>query len=252
VRNVNRIVFVTSLLALSVFSSVLHSGTASAQSAQEIVEKADKHRTLGANTTFVVSVNDFAGARKLHETRYRVAVKNENLTLVTGLFPDNQKGRKLLFSGDNLWFFTPDIKRSTRISLQQRLTGEVANGDLANTNYKDDYSAEMAGEETLGSRKTWKLNLKSKSKTATYDGVTYWVEKGTFIPVKAAFRTSGGKVLKNCDYKGIKKIYGIDVVTEMDIVDALKTTRRSVLNYSNFKKEKLDDSLFNKDALGSD
>ena len=219
---------------------------------QEIVSKADDHRGFNSDFSFEVSVKEFSGPKNIRETRYSVLVKNEGHSLVSTLSPASQKGRKFLFVDENLWFYTPDIKRATRVSLQQRLTGEVSNGDLAHSNFRGDYIPKIIGEEKIDSKMAWKLVLKAKKKSATYPAITYWVEKNTFLPIKAVFQTASGKTLKFCEYRAIKKILGRVLITELKITDALRPTHQSVLFYSNFKREKLDDSLFNKDALGNE
>ena len=70
-------------------------------------------------------------------------------------------------TGYDMWIFTPNIKRPVRISLEQKLTGEVANGDIARTNFSEDYTPEIQSEENIGAVKAWKLNLKSKDKKTT-------------------------------------------------------------------------------------
>src|SRR5262249_23659924 len=96
--------------------------------AEEAVKKADEGRMPDGEVTFVARVLDYDQKSLLRETRYRVSSQGESASLIETIAPERQKGRKLLMEGDSLWLYTPDIKRPARVSLQQRLTGEVSNG----------------------------------------------------------------------------------------------------------------------------
>lgn len=235
---------------LGAFSFAPRAHAAAAVDPDEIVAEADRGRALDGDNTFRVKVEDFNGKKKIRSTTYDVAMKGVTNSLVETIFPDRQKGRKLLMKDDDLWFFTPDLQRPTRVSMQQRLTGEVANGDLARTNFSGDYSAEHDGEESVGGKPAYRLKLKSKRKGVTYSHLTYWVsQQKPHMPLQAEFYASSGKRLKKAIYSQEKKVAGRKIVTKIVITDDIKKTSRSELTYSNFKKAKLEESRFNKDAL---
>ncbi len=240
------------ILKICILSLILMSVAWSAEEPNKIVENADRHRGFETDVSFDVSVTDFISQKKIRESRYNVLQKTLDQIIVNSTLPENERGKKLLFSVESLWFYTPDIKRATRVSLQQRLTGEISNGDLAHANYRGDYDAKIISEEKINNRNTWKLRLTAKKKSVTYSLIIYWIEKETYEPVRAIFQTASGKALKFCEYANSKKILGRDLITQIKITDALRTSHYSLLNYFNYKKNKLDDSLFSKDALGND
>ena len=45
--------------------------------------------------------------------------------------------------GHDLWIFLPTVSQPVRLSMSQRLTGQVANGDLARANFAGDYTAKL-------------------------------------------------------------------------------------------------------------
>ena len=57
----------------------------------------------------------------------------------------------MLMKDYDMWLFTPNIKKPLRISLEQKLTGEVSYGDIAKTNYAEDYNAKLISTEITSS-----------------------------------------------------------------------------------------------------
>lgn len=217
---------------------------------QEITKRADKVRVLADSQSFLVRVSDFSGGKLLRATTYKVYTKGQDFSLVDTVDPPRLRGRKMLMNGNNLWLFLPEVKRPTRVSLQQRLTGEVANGDIARTNFEADYLAELAGSEVIGGKDCYKVKLTARHKDVTYRGITYWVAKENFYPVKATFFALSGKELKSAEYGGFKPLFGKTLFTQLTIRDALQPSKYSVLQYYNHKKENLDDTFFNKESVG--
>src|SRR3989344_3864978 len=187
--------------------------------ADEIVRKADGARGLDAAYSFLVKVKN-TGRDGMQEAHYKVYIKGYESCLVDTVYPERQQGRKLLMLGNDLWFYTPSIKRPTRVSLQQKLTGEVANGDIAKTNFAHDYDASVLGEEVLNGKKYYHLDLRAKRKDATYRRIEYWVEFGTFYPYQVKFYAITGKLLKTGIYGDVRPILGRPRMGRLTIRDA--------------------------------
>ena len=228
---------------------VLEAGGAELDVAK-LIKRADEARMPEMDTSVMVQIIDYREQRVVHETKYKVLSKGSDSSLVETVFPDRQKGRKLLMKKDDLWFFTPDIKRPTRVSMQQRLTGEVSYGDIARTNFAGDYDAKFVSDEEVAGKKCHKLDLKANREGVTYSRIVYWLslDKET-MPVQAEFYAVSGKLLKRAIYQEPKPILGRSRVTKVTIEDAVEKSKQSVMVYSNHKLEKLDPSIFNKDSM---
>ena len=239
------------VLIASIVSALLIAPPAHAElSADEIVKKADEGRLPQGTLSFTATVVDFENSKKEHESRYHVLNKSNDASLVETVFPERQQGRKLLMEGNSLWFYTPDIKRAARVSMQQKLTGEIANGDLVRTNFAGDYSAKIINEETVSGVVAYHLDLKAKHEGVTYSRLQYWVSKKEFLPMKAVFYAVSGKVLKTGTFSDPKLILGHKIITRMTVKDALDPKRYSVMTHSEHQRTRLPASVFSKESLG--
>ncbi len=73
--------------------------------------------------------------------------------------PASERGQILLMKGRDLWIFMPDISQPIRLSMSQRLTGQVANGDLARANFAGDYNATVLRIDTIDGENYYVLEL---------------------------------------------------------------------------------------------
>jgi hypothetical protein len=215
--------------------------------ANEIVKKADQKRGLGnISHSFNVSINNLGDAKT---EVYKVSFKDMNSSLSEQLEPERARGRKMLMKEYDMWLFTPNIKKPIRISLEQKLTGEVSYGDIAKTNYAEDYSATIIGEEKIKNAECYKIELKAKNKKVTYGRIEYFVSKKDSTPIEATFFALSGKPLKKASFEGFKNIKGIMRSTQMIITDHLMKNKVSTMTFSEHKVESFSDMLFNKDSL---
>ena len=212
----------------------------------DIVKKADLKRGLGnVSHSFNVTITNQDDKREV----FKVNFKDVNTSLTIQTEPERARGRKLLMKDYDIWLYTPNIKKPLRISLEQKLTGEVANGDIARTNYAEDYEATLLGTEKREKVEVYKLELKAKNKKVTYGRIEYIVAKSDFMPMEATFYALSGKALKSAEFTDFKQIQGVSRTTKMTIRDYLQKDKFSVLVFSDQKFEKFNDSIFNKDRL---
>ena len=73
--------------------------------------------------------------------------RGNDYTVVLTEEPAAERGQALLMRERDLWIFLPAVSQPVRLSLSQRLTGQVANGDLARANFAGDYTATLDGRE---------------------------------------------------------------------------------------------------------
>ncbi len=217
--------------------------------ADEILRRVDDMRTPGGDFSFTVTVEDVEDKSVVRETEYRVFAKGDHLARIETTAPERLKGRKLLMRDNDLWLYLPSIKRPTRVSFQQRLTGEVSNGDIARVRFHVDYKASKKGMATVDGKSYLKLNLAAKRPDVTYRRIELLVDPATYRPFRAGFFALSGKLLKTGEFSMPMKALDREILSRVVIKDAVQTSRGSNLRYSNYQREKLDDSFFNKESL---
>ncbi|WP_027801577.1 outer membrane lipoprotein-sorting protein [Paraburkholderia dilworthii] len=181
------------------------------------------------------------------DTTYQVAVKDGD-ALIRTTEPKRNAGERILIASRAMWYTKPGLRRPISVSPQQRLVGEAANGDIASTQYVRDYTPTFDGEANVDGRDCYRVTLSAKSNDATYAGVVYYLEKRTFLGVKAEFLTTSGVVFKTAtfDYRNRADLDGKSTpfVSTMTITNANFPDRFSRLEYSNVQAADYPSSTF--------
>ena len=218
-------------------------------SAQEIVRRADEARFPREGFEVVVNIRTFQSGKATETRLYKVLSKGNENTIVMTLEPASERGQILLMKGRDLWMFLPRVSQPVRLSLAQRLIGQVSNGDIARANFSGDYNASVTGTEKVGREALYVLDLVAVDRSVTYQRVRYWVAQSTFRPFKAEFYSLSGRLLKTCSYEDYKSLGGKLRPTRLIMADALNKAEESILDYSAMKARELPDYVFTKEYL---
>lgn len=217
--------------------------------AREIVARADAVRFPDESFQVDVNVESTSGGTALEPRVYRISSKGNENTIVQTLAPAIERGQNMLMRARELWIFMPSVSQPVRLSLSQRLTGQVANGDLARANFAGDYTPTLVGSETIDGVEHHVLELVAARRGVTYPKVKYWVRKSNLHPLKAEFHSVSGRLLKTCSYEDFEKLGDRVRPTKLVMTDALKPADVSVMRYSNLRRVELPDRFFTKDYM---
>lgn len=237
------------LLAAGVAALLLSALTGHAQpNAEEILRRADEMRFPQEGFEVAVRIRSTDEGRTT-ERSYKVLSKGNENTLVMTVEPAAERGQILLMRGRDLWLYLPRVSQPVRLSLAQRLTGQVANGDIARANFAGDYSAALAGTERIGRDVLYVLELTAVDRKVTYQRVRYWVRQKDFRPYKAEFYSLSGRLLKTSHYEEFRELGGRVRPTRLVMEDALNKGSSSTLEYSGLRLRELPDQIFTKEYL---
>jgi hypothetical protein len=217
--------------------------------AKNIVEKADKIRFPQNGYQVNVKITSAAPGRDADVREYEILSRGNDRTIIRTLAPAIDKGQVLLMRDRDLWIFMPSVSQPIRLSASQRLTGQVANGDLARANFSGDYTPTIARTDTIENESFHVLELKAVDRAVTYDKVLLWINKNNDRPFKAEFYAVSGRLLKTCRYQNYKEISGGVRPTKLIMEDALIEGAKSVLDYSELRAKELPDRMFAKDYM---
>ncbi|HYL01774.1 MAG TPA: outer membrane lipoprotein-sorting protein [Steroidobacteraceae bacterium] len=234
-------------------------GAAEAQTAQEIVAATDQVRNPGRPFRSTLRLTEYVGGQERDHDSLVVFSKEDGATrqfrnLVQYVEPARDTGKRVLLDGHSLWFYDPSSKVSVRISAQQRLIGQAAIGDILTVNLAADYTASLVGTETLDDasrqpRECWHLELKAGNDLATYSRVDYWVEVGTFFPIKGKFYADSGRLLKIVYFRKFAQQLGAVRPTEAIIIDAVDSSLVTTAAFGAYAWQEIPEAWFQRDFL---
>jgi len=244
---------------LSLAAALCLSGLAHAQTAQEIVAATDKVRNPGQPFRTTFRLTEYVSGQERNHDSLVVFSKEDPATrqfrnLVQYVEPARDAGKRVLLDGHSLWFYDPDSKVSVRISAQQRLIGQASIGDILTVNLAADYTASVIGTDTIvdaarEQRQCWRLELKAGNDQANYNRVEYWVEQGTFYPIKGKFYADSGRLLKIVYYRTFAMRLGAVRPTEAIIIDAVDSSLATTVSFGDFTSREIPEAWFQREFL---
>ena len=217
--------------------------------ARSILEKADRIRFPQEGFQVEVAVTSTSSGEVTEERKYRVLSKGNDNTVVMITEPASERGQIMLMKGRDLWIFLPNVSQPVRLSLAQRLTGQVANGDLARANFVGDYTPKLLRTEAIDGEPHQVLELTAVDRGVTYQRVVYWVRQSSAEPQAAEFYSVSNRLLKTCKYQNFTKMAGRIRPARLVLEDGLRKGEKSILDYSAMKLRDLPDKIFTKEYL---
>jgi outer membrane lipoprotein-sorting protein len=232
---------------------------ADAAKAQQLLEASDAILNPGRPISLTTTLIEFRGGQQTGTNTLTVYSKEDPASgqfnsLVRFDAPLRDANKLVLKNGSDLWFYDPNSQASVRISPQQRLLGQAANGDVVTVNFAKDYRATLAGEEDVmdgdhKSRHAYKLALTARAPSVTYSAIEMWIDAANHQPVKARFYAESGKLLKTTYYRKFAEVLGADRPTETVIIDGLDPGWVTVMRYSDYAWHDIPDEWLQRSYL---
>jgi outer membrane lipoprotein-sorting protein len=232
---------------------------AAAPSAQAILSASDAIRNPDKPFGLTVTLVEYRNGRQTDSTTLGVYSKADTnsgqfRSLIRFVAPARDANKLMLKNGNDLWFYDPSSKASIRLSPQQRLLGQAANGDVVTVNLAQDYRAQLAAEENIqdGDRQTrhcYKLALAAISPDVTYHRIEMWLDAASNRPVKARFYTESGQLLKSAYYRRYQPQLGVERPTETVIIDGLDPNWVTVMRYTEYAWREVPEAWLQRDYL---
>lgn len=241
---------ITAMIVLVINFGSMHYSYAELTS-KEILQSADGSRGNLEGIKWRVCINSIENDRQ-QERSLNVQARGYDF-LGSFISPPKVKGQKLLMLDHSMWFVKPGLRKSVPVSPRQKLVGGASYGDIAATNYANDYEATPLDDETVDYELCYVFNLKAIHKNATYNFIKYWISKNRLVGVKAEFFTVSGKMFKMAmfEYENVVKLRNEprSFISKMVITDALINSNVTTLNFSEPVFVKVPDSTFNLNLL---
>jgi outer membrane lipoprotein-sorting protein len=198
-----------------------------------LLKKADKIRNPSESYKMRIDVKS-----EDSETQLEVFLKGTGKTLIVTKSPAKDLGRNMLMLDRDFYAFIPNLKRSMRLSLAQKMTGQVANGDIARTRWAGDYdvAVEKEGKET-------QLLLNANKQNLTYQKIRLWLETASARPLRAEYLSLDGKtILKKARFEDYKTLAGGQRPSRLRIEDP--AGKASTITILDMEPRSFSDSIF--------
>lgn len=218
---------------------------------KEILHRADEARGNLEGVEWDLHISSVEGDRQQDRKLDVKARGHEFFAILTA--PPKVRGQILLNVDRNMWFASASIRKPVPVSPRQKLVGGASYGDIASTNYAEDYDATPMKDEIINGEWCYVFDLKATKKDVTYDGIKYWVSKERLVGVKAEFFTISGKKFKSAtfeyDHKTVVNDNPRPFVSKMTIEDALLKGNITTMVFSKPIVGKIPDSAFDLNLL---
>ncbi|TAM52185.1 MAG: outer membrane lipoprotein-sorting protein [Paraburkholderia sp.] len=240
--------------------AVLNVGTAVATpTAQEILAASDAIRNPAHPFSLTTTLTEYRSGKQSDKNTLIVYSKADSDSgqfgsLIRFVAPARDANKLMLKTGNDLWFYDPASNASIRISPQQRLLGQAANGDVVTFNLAKDYRATLVGEEDVTGgdqqkRHCYKLALAKIRADVTYDHIEAWIDVSSNRPVKARFYSESNRLLKTAYYRRYQMQLGAERPTETVIIDGLDPNWVTLLDFSDWKERDVPNAWLQRDYL---
>ena len=213
---------------------------------KEILHSADEARGNLEGVKWMLYIHSLESGRT-QERKLNVKARGYDfLAMLTS--PPRVKGQKMLMISHNMWFAKPGLKKSVPISPRQKLVGGASYGDIAATNYADDYEATLLKDEVIDRELCYVFDLRAIERKATYDRIKYWISKERFVGVKAEYFTVSGKLFKSATFEYENKVQAGNkprpFISKMIITDAIVKSNITTMNFNRPSLVKVPASTF--------
>jgi len=217
---------------------------------EEILYKSDMVRGAGEGFSVDIKINDFVGSQLKGSmeitTHIQKVIQNQEMKSIVKIHsPAVSRGQIILKAGSIMWLYSPNSRNIIRIPAQQRLLGNISNGDVSSVNYRFDYTIVNHSKN----ENFYYLEMERKNPQAIYPVIHYWIDKETFEPQKAEFYTNSGRLLKIMEFIKYKPAMGANRPYKVVITDGLNREKVSECYYTNYSLENLADKFFQKAFL---
>jgi len=223
------------------------------QDAEAILRKVDQN--MSSDNRVMESDMTIYGKRSTRTITSRSWGEGVKKSFTEYLSPASEKGVKMLKIEGQLWIYSPSTDRIIQIS-GHMLRQSVMGSDLSYEDMMDDrklfdiYAAKILGEELLGNRRTWSLELTAKVINVAYYSQKIWIDSERYIPLRQEMYAKSGQLLKRTELSNVRQIQGRWFPFIIVYKDLLKQGKGTEFKISSIQfNQKIPDYIFTKAAL---
>ena len=121
--------------------------------AKDILKAADEARGNFKGIAWNVTIESTQNERVTDTLTYDIKARGFNISGIS-MAPPKYRGNKLLMLNTSMWYYKNGLSKPVPISQRQKLMGDASYGDIASTNYADNYEAARLPDEDVNKTKS--------------------------------------------------------------------------------------------------
>jgi outer membrane lipoprotein-sorting protein len=203
-------------------------------SAADIVRKADDKFNGEKSSYSVMSMTIIRpGWQRTIEFKSWTLAKDYALTLITS--PAKEKGQAFLKRGSEMWSWNPSISRLIKLPPSMMSQGwmgsDYTNDDiLKESSVVNDYTHEIAGDETIGNRLCYKIKMVAKEDAAVVWGhQIWWIDKNDMLVLKAELYDEDGYLVRTETGSEIREMDGRLIPSRLELLPVEEKDNKTIV-----------------------
>lgn len=223
------------LIILSVLFALLSFTHMDAQTADDIIQKADeKYRGKSAYTEMTIQT---VRPKWSKEMKMKGWSKGSDYSVSLVLSPAKEKGVVFLMREKEVWNYIPSLNRSIKfppsMMMQNWMGTDLTNDDLVKqSSMIDDYDKQILGSELREGLDCWKIELIPHEDVAVVWGkIIIWVEKNDYMQLQTDFYDEDGFLVNQMIASDIQNFDGKRLPSTLKVVPADKENQYTLIHY---------------------
>jgi outer membrane lipoprotein-sorting protein len=227
-------------------------GAVSAQSVDEILSRVDANMSF-QSIRYTGRMDITVGGETRSKTMV-AAAQGSSKAFAEFTNPED-KGVRYLKLEKNLWIYFPKEQDTVKISghlLKEGMMGsDVSYEDaLESSDFRTKYAATLKGDEPVGDRRCYVLELKAKVPTAAYDRWVIWIDAERYVTLKEEMYARSGRMLKSSAALDVGQISGRWFPVRTEYVSKIRSNTSTVFTMTGVELDpRLDPQQFSMAAL---
>jgi outer membrane lipoprotein-sorting protein len=231
---------IRSILITGIFLTANIIGSAQSLSATDIVRKADEKFNGEKSSIMTMSMTIIRPSwQRTVEFKNWSLGRSYALTLITA--PAKDLGQSFLKRASEMWSWNPSISRLIKLPPSMMSQGwmgsDYTNDDIMKeSSVVNDYTHEIAGEETIDGRPCFKIKMVSKENASVVWGKQIrWIDKKDFLMLRTELYDEQGSLVRVETGSDIRVMDGRTIPTKMELVPAEEPGNKTLVTIREIK-----------------
>jgi outer membrane lipoprotein-sorting protein len=209
-------------------------------SATDIVRRADE-KFNGEKSSYSVMSMTIIRPEWQRTIDFKNWTLGRDFALAVITAPPKEAGQTFLKRGSEMWSWNPSISRLIKLPSSMMSQGwmgsDYTNDDiLKESSLVDDYLHEIVGEESIGGRLCYKINMTAREHASIVWGRQIrWIDKKDFLVLKAELYDEDGYLVRTETGSDIKIMDGRTITSKIELIPEEEPENKTVIEMREIK-----------------